>query len=201
MVKIYYTTNKILSSILLYKPHFRERKWLFNSFGVLFLIIFELCFVKISYAQNSIDVVKVNDLSFGSVVAGDAKTVYPDEPSAALFQIAEDITDRHNNNDNNNNHGYHYGWQSITVTFHLPTVLTDGIHSIPVDFNSNSAMWSDNNNSNGARKFDPKQDMQFKLHYKKPIYIWLGGTARTNLSQWSGHYQGTITLSVTNVDN
>lgn len=152
------------------------------------------------YAQYSPSIIKMNNLIFGGMVAGDSKSILPSDPGAAMFQISLSNDHFHDAHEDDNN-GYHYGWQDITVKFNLPEELTNNSHAINIRFGSNSAMWSYNSNISGTRTFDPNQQVQLRLHHNKSVYIWLGGTVVSNLSQWSGRYSSIITLSINSVDN
>lgn len=178
--------------------------------GLIVLFVFGwLCTPLLANAQYSIGVIKMNNLFFGGMVAGDSKTILPSDPSAAMFQISA-INDFKNSGDNDHDsddgtddisNGNHYGWQDITIKFDLPGQLLNYAHSLPITFGSNSAMWSNSSNINGAKTFDPNQQQQLKLHKNKSIYIWLGGTVSSSLSQWSGWYSSIITISINSIDN
>lgn len=172
--------------------------YLFLSTSFILLLTFiRPDFVK---AQNSVSVIKMNNLTFGGLVAGDSKTILPTEPGAALFQISYSGKESEKN-ESDKDHGYHYGWQDITVQFNLPRNLNNNAHSLPIYFTSNSAVWSKGSNIHGAKSFDPNQQIQLKLKKNQDIYIWLGGMVRTSLSQWSGKYDNVITMTVNSIDN
>lgn len=149
-------------------------------------------------AQNSVSVIKMNDLSFGGLVAGSSVTILPTGPSAAMFQVSYSCKKQTDKSDDN---GYHYGWEDITIQFNLPNQLMDNSHAVPVTFSNNSALWSNSTNISGAKSFDPKQQKELRIQKNKEIYIWLGGTVTTSLSSWSGKYSSMITMSINTIDN
>lgn len=179
------------------------RKMIFKKYLLVFLpVVIVALYVRSVSAQNSVSITKMNDLTFGALVAGSSVTIFPTDSHAAMFQISYTKSDYNKNHDQEDNeHGYHYGWKDITLQFNLPNQLMNDSHGVPITFSNNSALWSGSSNINGAKSFDPNQQKELKIMKGKNIYIWLGGTVATSLSSWSGKYSSMITITINTVDN
>ncbi|MBK8947012.1 MAG: hypothetical protein IPM32_17330 [Ignavibacteriae bacterium] len=144
-----------------------------------FFILFVIVFAEVN--SQSIVTYKYNDLEFGDIFIGYTETILNSDERAAQFYF------------------YHNKFirADLLVTFKLPSFLTNGIHTIPIKFASNSGAWSRYNRQSGRTIFNPNSPLEIRnaLFYI-PIYIWLGGSISSNSGISPGNYNGSITLTI-----
>lgn len=124
---------------------------------------------------NTFTVSGLNDLSFGSIIAGSSASVSPSAPGAALFAITGP---KHS---------------QVALAFSLPSSLS-GPAPLPVSFGS--AVWAGQNSPAGAASFNPASGLTLPMPDSRTLYVWLGGSLSTVTSQATGTYSSTVTLSV-----
>ncbi len=117
------------------------------------------------------------DLLFGDVFPGLAKTVAPADGGAGRFQIGGT------------------GTYEVSLDFTLPGTLSDGVVStMPISFGGNSAGYGPNI-STVSSTFDPSGVTNANL-VGGALYVFIGGTVTPAAAQTPGGYSGTVTLTV-----
>jgi len=142
--------------------------------GFLLALRFDL-----SLAQG-LDVKKQNDLSFGIVIAGTTKTVYPTDNAAAEFKITAP------------------NGSVVELRFDLPSSLSlnGGSATLPISFGNNSAGWA--HKPRGQQTlFDPSIPQVIQVTESNNLYVWLGGTVSPPMDQQAGDYSGVLRITVT----
>lgn len=172
---------------------------------------FVFLFFTTAVKAQTITVMNLNGLSFGTIVAGDQAFVTPQDPGAAIFKITVDNRNQDNNGQNNsnkdsgNNNGNGPKRIHIQVSFALPTELLLDEYSIPVTFSSESAIWNKKNSIHGGTTFDPRQQITLVMKddegNNNDMYIYLGGDIQTSPGQHAGYYGATVVMTVTEVDD
>lgn len=146
-----------------------------------------------AHAQNSITVQATasvapffttatgTNLTFGTVTAdGTAQAVAPTDAGAAQFDIAGTPG------------------SEITVTFTLPTQLTNGTDNIPIAFGATDAGYAtDAANQATATAHDPGTVLTTDLDATTgELYVWLGGTVTPAIGISGGSYSADITIDL-----
>lgn len=129
--------------------------------------------------QSPITVDSGNDLEFGDVFPGVAKSVARTDAEAGSFTIS--------------------GQASTTVflNFDLPTTLVDGANNLPIAFSDTDAGRNTANTQGSATSFDPNVETSTALSAGGDLYVWIGGTVTPSIAQVAGTYTADITLTVT----
>ena len=118
------------------------------------------------------------DLEFGDVVPGFARTVSPGAAEAGRFQVSGG------------------GAREVALAFSLPTVLTHTTltETLPVSFGAGSAGFGATSAA-VTTTFDPSVTQNANLT-AGALFVFIGGTATAAAVQEAGAYTGTITLDV-----
>jgi hypothetical protein len=148
-----------------------------TSAGLIFLL---LLLPTIGAAQQDslvVTVTRSTDLTFGTVYTGTTAQVLQSDATSAEFIVtgAADST--------------------VTLTFSLPQSIKSGAATLPVSFGTADAAWSEVEDVAGRTVFDPNQGTQITMPAQAVIYVWVGGRISPGLSQPSGGYAGTLSLS------
>ena len=133
----------------------------------------------LSLAQG-LDVKKQNDLSFGIVIAGTTKTVYPTDNAAAEFKVTAP------------------NGSVVELRFDLPSSLSlnGGSATLLISFGNNSAGWA--HTPKGQQTlFNPSIPQEIPLEQSNNFYVWVGGTVSPPPDQQAGDYSGVLTIKVT----
>lgn len=130
-------------------------------------------------AAAQIQITKLNDLAFGTAVAGTTALVLPTDTRAARFSVSAPRN------------------AQVQVTFTLPTELTRGARSVPITFDAASGRWSLVDQVAAAVAFDPRQPLTVRVLPNRNLYLWLGGTLPIPRNASSADYSAIITLTVT----
>ncbi len=118
------------------------------------------------------------DLEFGDVIPGFARTILPGELAAGRFQVSGG------------------GVSEVALDFSLPTELThtSSTSTLPLSFGAGSAGFGPTAGA-VATTFDPAVSQDANLN-AGALFIFLGGTVTPAAVQEPGTYTGTITLDV-----
>ncbi len=143
-----------------------------------FTLIFYLIFRQTISAQLIVQ--KINDLNFGDVFIGYSSTVTDLSPNAAKFVLYQNSQAR----------------MDLIVTFTLPNSLSNGLHSIKIDFN-NYASWARSDVLTGRTYVNPYSPFLINnVRRNRYHYIWLGGEITSSSNILPGVYTGTIILTI-----
>lgn len=163
-------------------------------------VLLFLFFTSAVKAQT-ITVLDLNGLDFGTIVAGDGASVSPYDPGAALFKISVDYEKQGVSNKNGNGPKRF----NVGVSFSLPSDLQQQSYNIPLTFSSESGIWNDRNSTKGGTSFDPRQEQTLQMKEDEgnntDMYIYLGGDIQTSPGQHAGFYSTSIVMTVTELDN
>lgn len=143
--------------------------------------------VEAAISTTALSVGQQADLVFASVVPGVALTVDARSTSAGLWEI-------HGNRN-----------AEIAVTLTLPTQLSTGFWTMPISFATNAACWRRQNAQGGCTRYDPATTLVERIRNNaapnNTFYVWIGGTVSPTVTQHTGVYLGTITLTVAYTGN
>lgn len=127
--------------------------------------------------QQPITVTKTNDLAFGTIFPGLAKTVAVTDGGAAAFSIQ----------------GQAGG--NVNLTFSLPTSITNGGATLPLS--TWTARRATTNSPSAGTDFTPGAGATSAvLSGAGHLYVFLGATAQPSSAQPAGSYSGTATMTV-----
>jgi hypothetical protein len=130
---------------------------------------------------TALSVTPGDDLDFGLVVQGVAKTVDPSAPASGTqsgkFTIGGQVS------------------QAVSVAFTLlPANLTSGANNLPITY---TGIHHTSNTPAGGTAFVPSAGVASTLlSGSGNLYIFLGGTVTPAAGQASGSYSGTVTVQV-----
>jgi hypothetical protein len=158
--------------------------WLVTS-----CFLLALCLAAPAAAQNSasadvtatvqqpITVSKNNDLSFGSVFPGVDKSIAVGAGGAAKFTVAGQAS------------------TPVNLTFTLPATLASGGNSLAIG--SWSGHFSGTDQTTGGTTFTPNASATAAtLSAAGALYLYVGATAQPTVTQASGSYSGSMTMTV-----
>lgn len=119
------------------------------------------------------------NLDFGNVFQGLQKSVAITDATAGLWQIT-------------GNAG-----SEVSLSFTLPTDLSDGTNLLPIGFAATDAGHNVANLPGTATTFDPSSGTTADIGLlPAELYVWIVGTVSPGASQVAGVYTGTVTLTV-----
>lgn len=114
------------------------------------------------------------DLDFGDVFPGAAKTVVVADASAGRWLASGQ------------------SGAEVTLTFSLPANLLSGGNTLPISFGANSAGHHTSNAPGSALTFDPAAGATANVGVAPAeLYVWVGGTVNPAANQPQGLYTGT----------
>lgn len=130
---------------------------------------------------TALQVAADEDLDFGLVVQGIAKTVDPSAPASGTTSGQFTITGQPS--------------QAVSVTFTLlPATLTSGVNTLPITY---TGVHHTSSTPGGGTAFTPSTGVNSTpLSGTGNLYIFLGGTVTPGGGQASGSYSGTVTMEV-----
>jgi hypothetical protein len=128
-----------------------------------------------------VQVIRVDDLRFGNVIAGVAKTVlHTDASAAGRYDI---VAPRK---------------ASMLIQFTLPVVMTGpGAATMPLSFAGTTAGYSDAQSITSQVAFSPATGTLQTKNKDGLASVFLGGTVTPGPAQAAGSYTANITLTVT----
>ena len=127
--------------------------------------------------QQPITVTKNNDLSFGNVFPGVAKSIAVTAGGAAKFTVAGQVS------------------TPVNLTFTLPATLASGGNTLPIGTWTGEYNTSDS--PTGGTSFTPSASATTAtLHTDGSLYVYVGATASPAAAQVAGSYSGTLALTV-----
>ena len=126
---------------------------------------------------SALQVTEGQDLTFGNVTPGVAKTVAIADAGAGRFDIVKAAT------------------SGVTLSFTLPANLTSGANSLPI------GTWSGGYNTTqtptGATTFTPSAGgFNTAVTPGTELYVYVGATVSPGAAQAAGAYSGDVTMSV-----
>ena len=125
--------------------------------------------------ETALDVQGVQDLGFGPVFPGIARTINATDAGSGEFLIA----------------GGNSG--GVDIAFTLPATLSDGVNTMPVSFTAAAGA-----DRTSAAAFDPTATHQGTLNGTTgDLRVYLGGTVTPAATQAAGNYTATATLTAT----
>lgn len=125
---------------------------------------------------SAVTVTDVNDLVFGNVTPGVAKTVAITHAGAGLFTVTKaDGT-------------------GVTLSFTLPTDLNSGLNTLPIG--SWTGGWNTSNTPTGANAFTPDAAGTNTGAAGATLWVYVGATVTPTAAQAAGAYSGDVTMSV-----
>jgi hypothetical protein len=119
----------------------------------------------------------VNNLDFGAVTAGTPKAPTSLSANAGRFNLSGQVS------------------TPVTVTFTLPTVLSNGGNTIPVTFaTTDGLLWTTYPTTHTT--FNPNAPFFTTTDGSGNLVIGISGTVSPPLATTTGTYTGTVTLTV-----
>jgi hypothetical protein len=126
---------------------------------------------------SAVTVTAGNDLQFGNVTPGVAKTVGIADAGAGRFDVIKAAT------------------QGVTLSFTLPTDLTSGANNLPIG--SWTGGWNTSATPAGATTFTPSPaGTNTAATAGTTISVYVGATVSPAAAQVAGSYTGDVTMSV-----
>jgi len=126
---------------------------------------------------SAVTVTAGNDLQFGNVTPGVAKTVGIADAGAGRFDVIKAAT------------------QGVTLSFTLPTDLTSGADNLPIG--SWTGGWNTSATPAGATTFTPSPaGTNTTATAGTTISVYVGATVSPAAAQVAGSYTGDVTMSV-----
>ncbi len=126
---------------------------------------------------SAVTVTAGNDLQFGNVTPGVAKTVGIADAGAGRFDVIKAAT------------------QGVTLSFTLPTDLTSGADNLPIG--SWTGGWNTSATPAGATTFTPSPaGTNTAATASNTISVYVGATVSPAAAQVAGSYTGNVTMSV-----
>lgn len=127
--------------------------------------------------QQPITVTKNNDLSFGSVFPGLDKSIAVTAGGAAKFTVSGQAS------------------TPVNLTFTLPSAITSGGNSMTVG--TWMGHYSGTDQTTGGTAFTPSASATAAtLSGTGALFVYIGGTVQPTVSQASGSYSGSLTMTV-----
>jgi hypothetical protein len=124
---------------------------------------------------SAVTVTGIQDLQFGNVTPGVNKTVAIADAGAGRF----DVTKAAN--------------QGLTLSFTLPTDLSDGTNNLPIG--TWTGGWNTSATPAGATAFNPVTGTNTAATAGTGITVYVGATVSPAGAQVAGNYSGTVTMS------
>ncbi len=125
---------------------------------------------------SAVTVTGANDLTFGNVTPGVAKTVGIADAGAGRFDITKAAS------------------QGVTLSFTLPTDLSDGTNNLPIG--SWTGGWNTSATPAGATTFTPDAaGTNTAATAGTTLSVYVGATVTPAGGQAAGSYSGTVTMS------
>ena len=119
----------------------------------------------------------VEDLDFGSIIAGSNSSVGVNDSGNGMFAISSSNTSG-----------------KVELVFTLPPELTNSNgETIDLTFAADDARWE--NQDGGFSNFDPNSPEEASLGTNGNLDVLIGGTAETTSSTPTGNYTAQITLT------
>lgn len=144
--------------------------------------VIAVLFVAAAPVGDAQSVTALTGLSFGTILSGTTTSIAPTVTGAMSFDIYGPL-------------GLNGGW-----TLTLPTSLarTGGGATMPITFCSTCGVFRiSNTNPLGGTTFNPNTGvLGISLLSPLHVYVWIGGSVSPPLNQMSGHYTGTIVLTL-----
>ena len=126
---------------------------------------------------SAVTVAAGNDLQFGNVTPGVNKTIAIADAGAGRFDVTKAAT------------------QGVTLSFTLPTNLTDGGNNLPIG--TWTGGWNTSATPAGATAFTPSAaGTNTAATAGTGIVVYVGATVSPGGAQVAGNYSGTVTMSV-----
>ncbi len=126
---------------------------------------------------SAVTVTAGNDLQFGNVTPGVAKTIGIADAGAGRFDVIKAAT------------------QGVTLSFTLPTDLTSGANTLPIG--SWTGGWNTSATPAGATTFTPSAvGTNTAATAGTTISVYVGATVTPAAAQVAGSYTGDVTMSV-----
>jgi hypothetical protein len=125
---------------------------------------------------SAVTVTGVNNLVFGNVTPGANKTVAIGDAGAGRFDVVK------------------AGGQGVTLSFTLPTDLSDGTNNLPIG--TWTGGWNTTATPAGATSFTPSAGgTNTAVTAGTAIHVFVGATVSPAAAQPAGAYSGTVTMS------
>jgi hypothetical protein len=125
---------------------------------------------------SAITVTGANDLQFGNVTPGVNKTVAIADAGAGRFNVVKAAN------------------QGLTLSFTLPTNLSDGSNNLPIG--SWTGGWNTSASPVGATAFTPSAaGTNTAATAGTTIFVYVGATVTPAAAQVAGSYTNTVTMS------
>ena len=116
---------------------------------------------------------KDQDLQFGEIASGTAKTIAVTDAGATTFSIGGEAS------------------TTVTLTYTAPTTLTDGGNAMPFTADVQANTTDDAATASALSSGDSQT-----LSASSALYVYLGGTADASASPPMGSYSNTFSISV-----
>jgi hypothetical protein len=125
---------------------------------------------------SAITVTAANDLQFGNVTPGVNKTVAITDAGAGRFNVVKAAN------------------QGLTLTFTLPTNLSDGTNNLPIG--TWTGGWNTSATPVGATAFTPNAaGTNTAVTAGTTVFVYVGATVTPAAAQVAGSYTNTVTMS------
>lgn len=133
--------------------------------------------------QGALTVSAAGDLAFGNVFPGATKLVAPSDATSGGFSLAGAAN------------------AEVTLTFTLPTDLTDGTNNLPITFGAASAGHNVANSRAGLTLINPSAVATTRLDgVTGNLYVFIGGSV-SPVAQPAGAYSASIQLAAAYTGN
>ncbi len=129
-------------------------------------------------SAQRLQVTRVQDLTFHTVLAGGTVVIPPSAPAAGKFTVRS-VPNR-----------------QLIITFTLPVALEHGAALLPIRFGPASAAWSFTDDVATAAPFDPAVPLTVQVPPGgRTLHVWIGGQVGTSPEQPPGGYTGPLTIT------
>ena len=130
-------------------------------------------------AEASGQVVRMRDLSFGTILSGTTSSVSKTSPNSAQWRFT----------------GLFALGGSFVLT--LPTTLTGPGTAIALTFSTTDGQRSTTNNPTTGTSFNPNVSQSVSALFNGTVYVWLGASVSPPINQQAGTYTATVVLTTT----
>lgn len=130
-------------------------------------------------AEATGQVVRMRDLSFGTILSGTTSSVSKTSANSAQWRFT----------------GLFALGGSFVLT--LPTTLTGPGTAIALTFSTTDGQRSTTNNPSTGTSFDPHVSQSVSVLFNGTVYVWLGASVSPPINQQAGTYSATVVLTTT----
>jgi hypothetical protein len=130
-------------------------------------------------AEASGQVVRMRDLSFGTILSGTTSSVSKTSANSAQWRFT----------------GLFVLGGNFVLT--LPTTMTGPGAAIALTFSTTDGQRSTTNNPTTGTSFNPHVSQSVSVLFNGTVYVWLGASVTPPINQKAGTYTATVVLTTT----